>query len=66
MTDNPYKPTFLQLICQSKNAIVKETFSAMDRDSRRRPETVSVLRVCCPKSNLCSFNPYFLMTGDTR
>ncbi|XP_029684938.1 unconventional myosin-Ih [Takifugu rubripes] len=29
------------LICQSKNAIVKECFSTLDRDSRRRPETVA-------------------------
>ncbi|KAM8760807.1 LOW QUALITY PROTEIN: unconventional myosin-Ih [Acanthopagrus schlegelii] len=29
------------LICQSKNAIVKECFSTMDADSRRRPETVA-------------------------
>uniref|UniRef100_H3DEN5 Myosin IH n=1 Tax=Tetraodon nigroviridis TaxID=99883 RepID=H3DEN5_TETNG len=29
------------LVCQSKNAIVKECFSTMDRDSRRRPETVA-------------------------
>ncbi|XP_068166491.1 unconventional myosin-Ih [Antennarius striatus] len=29
------------LICQSKNAIVRECFSTMDRDSRRRPETVA-------------------------
>uniref|UniRef100_A0A8D0AY66 Myosin IH n=1 Tax=Sander lucioperca TaxID=283035 RepID=A0A8D0AY66_SANLU len=28
------------LICQSKNAIVRECFSTMDPDSRRRPETV--------------------------
>ncbi|XP_032372774.1 unconventional myosin-Ih [Etheostoma spectabile] len=29
------------LICQSKNAIVRECFSTMDPDSRRRPETVA-------------------------
>ncbi|XP_033475850.1 unconventional myosin-Ih [Epinephelus lanceolatus] len=29
------------LICQSKNAIVRECFSTMDSDSRRRPETVA-------------------------
>uniref|UniRef100_UPI0037E92280 unconventional myosin-Ih n=1 Tax=Semicossyphus pulcher TaxID=241346 RepID=UPI0037E92280 len=29
------------LICQSKNAIVRECFSAVDPDSRRRPETVA-------------------------
>ncbi|KAK2837302.1 hypothetical protein Q5P01_014514 [Channa striata] len=28
------------LMCQSKNAIVRECFSTMDPDSRRRPETV--------------------------
>ena len=33
--------SLLKLICQSKNAIVKECFSTMDADSRRRPETVS-------------------------
>ncbi|XP_075875661.1 unconventional myosin-Ih [Nelusetta ayraudi] len=30
-----------ELFCQSKNAIVRECFSNMDRDSRRRPETVA-------------------------
>lgn len=34
----------LQLFCQSKNAIVRECFSTMDRDSRRRPETVRTCR----------------------
>ncbi|CAJ1068809.1 unconventional myosin-Ih [Xyrichtys novacula] len=29
------------LICQSKNAIVRECFSTVDPDSRRRPETVA-------------------------
>uniref|UniRef100_A0A3Q3JI70 Myosin IHa n=1 Tax=Monopterus albus TaxID=43700 RepID=A0A3Q3JI70_MONAL len=29
------------LMCQSKNAIVKECFSTMDPDNRRRPETVA-------------------------
>ncbi|XP_061529304.1 unconventional myosin-Ih [Phycodurus eques] len=29
------------LICQSKNAIVRQCFSCMDPDSRRRPETVA-------------------------
>uniref|UniRef100_A0A3Q1ET66 Myosin IHa n=1 Tax=Acanthochromis polyacanthus TaxID=80966 RepID=A0A3Q1ET66_9TELE len=29
------------LMCQSKNAIVKECFSTMDPDSRKRPETVA-------------------------
>ncbi|XP_041643172.1 unconventional myosin-Ih [Cheilinus undulatus] len=29
------------LICQSKNAIVRECFATMDKDSRRRPETVA-------------------------
>ncbi|CAL8249089.1 unnamed protein product [Merluccius merluccius] len=29
------------LMCQSKNAIVRECFSTMDPDSRRRPETVA-------------------------
>ncbi|XP_061842396.1 unconventional myosin-Ih [Nerophis lumbriciformis] len=29
------------LICQSKNAIVKQCFSSMDPESRRRPETVA-------------------------
>uniref|UniRef100_A0A671Y6K4 Myosin IH n=1 Tax=Sparus aurata TaxID=8175 RepID=A0A671Y6K4_SPAAU len=33
--------SLLKLICQSKNAIVKECFSTMDADSRRRPETVA-------------------------
>ncbi|XP_056273972.1 unconventional myosin-Ih isoform X2 [Pseudoliparis swirei] len=29
------------LICQAKNAIVRESFSTMDSDTRRRPETVA-------------------------
>uniref|UniRef100_A0A3B4GKX9 Myosin IH n=1 Tax=Pundamilia nyererei TaxID=303518 RepID=A0A3B4GKX9_9CICH len=32
--------TYCVLMCQSKNDIVKECFSSMDPDSRRRPETV--------------------------
>uniref|UniRef100_A0A3B5B6F8 Myosin IH n=1 Tax=Stegastes partitus TaxID=144197 RepID=A0A3B5B6F8_9TELE len=33
--------TYCVLMCQSKNAIVKECFSTMDPDSRKRPETVA-------------------------
>lgn len=65
MTDNNNKPTFRQLICQSKNTIVKECFSTMDRDSRRRPETVSILQVWRPKSVLSSLNPHFFDYHDS-
>ena len=32
--------SLVQLMGQSKNAIVREVFSSTDSDSRRRPETV--------------------------
>lgn len=33
-------------MCQSKNAIVRECFSTMDQDSKRRPATVSSSLFC--------------------